>query len=96
MLGTIGHQGLLRSQHELTRTLQLDLAVTARSRNRTFDLPGTLLLDARLGWRPARLGEFSVAVQNLGGRKVLESYSEGLTPAIPLRQTFVIKWTQRF
>ena len=70
--------------------------MTARSRNRTFNLPGILLLDARLGWRPARLGEFSVAVQNMGGRNVLESYPEGLTPAIPVRRMFVFKWTQRF
>jgi len=96
MLGSIGHQGILRSQHDLTRTLQLDLGVTARSRNRTFNLPGTLLLDARLGWRPVRWGEVSVSVQNMGGRDVLESYSEGPTPAIPLRRTFVFKWTQRF
>jgi hypothetical protein len=27
---------------------------------------------------------------------VVESYGELLLPAIPLRRTFVIKWTQRF
>ena len=96
MLGSIRHQGLVRSQHDLSRTLQLDLEAGARSRNVTFDLPGTLLLNARLGWRPRRLGELSIAVENMAGRKVLESYSEGLTPAIPLRRMFTIRWTQRF
>ncbi|MBZ5607996.1 MAG: TonB-dependent receptor [Acidobacteriia bacterium] len=89
------HQGFIRSQHDLSRTLQFDLMARARSRNPTFDLPGVVLVDARLGWRPYRDGEFSISVQNLTGRTVLETYSESPFVAIPLQRTFVFKWTQK-
>jgi outer membrane receptor protein involved in Fe transport len=68
----------------------------ARSRNLYFDLPGVLLLDARLGWRPYRDGEFSFSIQNITGREVLETYSESSFAAIPIQRTFVFKWTQKF
>ncbi|MBZ5727577.1 MAG: TonB-dependent receptor plug domain-containing protein [Acidobacteriia bacterium] len=89
------HQGLLRSQHDLWRNVQLDLMARARSRDLNFNLPGVLLLDARLSWRPSRAAEVSVSVENLANRSVLECYPEIATPAIPLRRMFVIKWTQR-
>jgi outer membrane receptor protein involved in Fe transport len=92
----IGHQGFIRSQHDLAKSIQLDLMLRARSHDRSWDLPGVLLADARLAWRPARGGELSVALENLLDRRVLECYSEGPTPAIPVRRTFVLKWTQRF
>lgn len=93
----LAHQGVLRSQHDLTRNLQFD--VTARARSRDDDLyhiPGVLLLDARLVWRPWRTGEFSLAVKNLTGREVMEGIPELQTVAIPIRRTFAVKWTQRF
>jgi iron complex outermembrane receptor protein len=91
------HQGFLRSQHDLTRTLQFDLTARARSRDDVlYDIPGVLLLDARLAWRPWRTGEFSLAVKNLTGREVMEGYPELSTVAIPIRRTYVLKWTQRF
>ncbi|MEO8597722.1 MAG: TonB-dependent receptor [Candidatus Solibacter sp.] len=96
LLAGIAHQGSLRSQHELTRSLQLDLTVSARARNGAMNLPGVFLLDARLGWRPRSWGEASIALQNVADRRVLDSYMEMLTPAIPLRRMFVIQWTQRF
>lgn len=89
------HQGLLRSQHDLSRTVQVDLMAKARSRDLAFGLPGVLLIDARLSWRPKSSGELSVSFENLTNRKILESYPEAFTPAIPLRRTFVLKWTQR-
>ena len=90
------HRGLIRSQHDLSRKLQFDLMARARSRNVAFNLPGVLLADARLGWRASRDTEFSFSIQNLAGRTVLETYSEAPFVAIPLRRTFVFKWTQRF
>jgi outer membrane receptor protein involved in Fe transport len=90
------HQGRLRSQHDLARNVQLDLMARVHSRELTFGTPGVLLLDVRLGWRPVRAGELSVAMQNATNRKVLESLSQGPFPAIPLRRTFVVKWTQQF
>lgn len=90
------HQALLRSQHDLPHHLQFDLLARVRSRDSTYGLPGTFLMDARLGWRPARWGELSLAAQNLTNRHVLESVSEDVTPAIPLRRTLVLRWTQRF
>ena len=71
--------------------------MTARawSRDKANDLPGALLLDAHIAWRPTRSGELSFGVQNLTGRHVLEAYPEIATPSIPIRRTCVIKWTQR-
>ena len=93
---SFNHQGFVRSQHELSRSLQLDVVARGRSHDRTWDLPGTMLFDARLGWRPTRSGELSLSARNLANRMVLDCYSEGLLPAIPLRRTFLVKWTQRF
>jgi iron complex outermembrane receptor protein len=90
------HQALLRSQHDLSRTVQVDLMAKARSRDLAFGLPGVLLIDARFSWRPTSSGELSVSMENLTDRRVLESYPEVFTPAIPIRRTFVLKWTQRF
>lgn len=93
---TVPHQALLRSQHDISRTLRLDLMARARSHDTPLDLPGALLLDARLAWRPTRNGELSVAVHDLANRQVLECYPEVATPSIPLRRTYVVRWTQRF
>jgi iron complex outermembrane receptor protein len=91
------HQGVLRSQHDLTRTLQFDLTARARSRDDAlYHIPGVLLFDARLAWRPWRTGEFSLTAKNLTGREVMEGYAELSTVAISIRRTFVLKWTQRF
>ena len=90
------HQALLRSQHELFRNLQFDLMARAKSKNVAFDLPGAVLFDTRLGWRPIRDTELSFSMQNLASRTVLETYSESPFVAIPTRRTFVFRWTQRF
>ena len=90
------HQGIVRSQHDLTRNLQVDFMARARSRNLTFNLPGVVLADARIGWRPNHNTEVSFSVQNLTNRTVLETYSEGPFVAIPTRRTFVFRWTQKF
>ncbi|MCX6629818.1 MAG: TonB-dependent receptor, partial [Candidatus Solibacter sp.] len=67
------HQGTVRSQHDLARNWQLDLMARARSRDRAYDLPGVLLVDARLNWRPARVTEISFALHNLTDRRVFET-----------------------
>jgi iron complex outermembrane receptor protein len=90
------HQGLIRSQHDLSRNWQFDLMARARSRDSQSNLPGVVLVDARLGWRPRRGTEFSFSVQNLTGRNVLETYSQSAFAAIPLQRTFVLRWTQTF
>jgi iron complex outermembrane receptor protein len=90
------HQGGLRSQHDLARNWQLDLMARARSRDNSFGLPGALLVDASLKWRPARSMEISCRLQNLTNRQVFETVSEGATPAIPTRRTLLVGWTQRF
>jgi len=93
---TLRHQGLVRSQHDLSRKIQLDLMAKVRSHDLAFGVPGALLLDARIGWRPTNSAEFSLALQNMTDRRILKSYPEVYTPAIPIRRTFIIKWTQRF
>jgi iron complex outermembrane recepter protein len=93
----LAHQGVLRSQHDLARNLQLDLTGRARSRDEDFyHIPGVFLMDARIAWRPWRTGEFSVTARNLAGRQVMEGIPELQTVAIPIRRTFVFKWSQRF
>ena len=90
------HQGFIRSQYDLSRKLQFDLMARARTKAVPFDIPGVVLLDARIGWRPARGSEISFAVQNLTGRRVLEAYSESPFVSIPLERTFVVRWVQKF
>jgi iron complex outermembrane recepter protein len=93
----LAHQGVLRSQHDLARNLQLDLTGRARSRDEAlYHIPGVFLMDARIAWRPWRTGEFSVTARNLAGRQVMEGFPELQTVAIPIRRTFTVKWTQRF
>jgi iron complex outermembrane recepter protein len=89
-------QGALRSQHDLARNLQLDLMARVRSRDCTYGLPGVLLIDARLNWRPVHGTEISFSLHNLADRHVFETVSEGATPAIPTRRTFLVQWVQRF
>jgi iron complex outermembrane receptor protein len=93
---TVPHQALLRSQHDLSRTLKFDLTAKARSRDVFYALPGTFLLGARLAWRPTRTGELSFSVDNLTDRRVLEAYSETPNISIPIRRTFTLSWRQRF
>jgi outer membrane receptor protein involved in Fe transport len=90
------HQGALRSQHDLARNLQLDIMARARSRDLTYALPGVLLIDARLNWHPVRGAEIGFSLRNLTGKHVFETVSEGATPAIPTRRTFLVQWVQRF
>ncbi len=90
------HQVILRSQHDLTRQLRFDLMMRAHSHDTSLELPAAVVLDARLAWRPTRSGELSLTVKDLSNRQVLECYAEVATPAIPLRRTFVVRWTQRF
>jgi len=98
LLGTSSpaHQGWLRSQYDFSRKWQADLMARARSRSMPFNTPGVVLFDARVSWRPSRDTELSFTVQNLGGRSVLETYSESPLVAIPLQRTFVFKWVHKF
>ena len=93
---TVPHQALLRSQHDLSRSLKFDLTARVRSRDEHYALPGTFLLGARLAWRPTRSGELSFSVDNLTDRRVLEAYSETPNISVPIRRTFLFSWTQRF
>ena len=92
----VRHQGAVRSQHDLARNWQLDLMTSVRSRDLTYGLPGVVLVDVRLDWRPIRATEVSVGLHNLTDRQVFETVAEGVTPAIPLRRTFLVQWVQRF
>jgi iron complex outermembrane receptor protein len=90
------HQGWLRLQHDISRAWQADLNVRARSRDLGLQLPGWMLIDAHLSYRPSHSSVLDFSVQNLAGHQVLEGYSELVFPSIPVRRTFAIKWTQRF
>jgi outer membrane receptor protein involved in Fe transport len=76
--------------------LKFDLMARARSRDGNYALPGAFLLGARLAWRPTRSGELSFSVDNLTNRRVLEAYAERPNIAIPIRRTYMLRWTQRF
>ncbi len=90
------HQAFLRSQFDIGRQWQVDLMARARSRERAWGLPAAFLVDARIGWRPTRNSEWSIALTNLTDRRVIEASSESATPAIPIRRTFLLKWSQHF
>src|SRR5262249_22083936 len=90
------HQGSIRSQYDLRANLQLDVMLRARSRDLAYDLPGLLLVDARLGWRLTKTSEVSLTLKNLTDRQLFETYPEPPVPSIPLRRMFVVKWSQRF
>jgi len=90
------HQGLLRSRHDLSRDWRLDLMARVRDRDRTFGLPGVVLLDARLAWQAARGTEISLTGHNLANRQVMEAVAEGAEPSIPVRRILLLQWTQRF
>jgi len=90
------HQGAIRSQYDLSRHWQLDLTARAQSRNTVWDLPGVVLFDARVGWRPARDTEFSFSMQDLTGREIIETYAQSPFVSIPTRRTFLVRWVQRF
>jgi iron complex outermembrane receptor protein len=89
---TLPHQGILRSQHNLSRNVQFDMMFKANSPDRQFGIPGAFVVGARVAWRPTRTGEFSFAVQNLADRRIIESYAEGPNVAIPTRRTFTFEW----
>jgi hypothetical protein len=40
--------------------------------------------------------EWSFSLNNLTDRRVVEGSSESATPAIAMRRTFLLKWSQRF
>ena len=90
------HQGRVRLEHNLSRAWQVDLMARVRSRESTFQTPGSVQVDAHVSYRPFRSSEFSLTVKNLTDRQVLENYSEFCFPAIPMRRTLLVKWTQRF
>jgi iron complex outermembrane receptor protein len=90
------HQASLRSQVDLAHGLQLDIMTRARSHERNCGLPGAFLVDARLGWRPSRNSEWSIALNNITNRRILEASSEAATPTLPIRRTFLVKWSRRF
>ena len=90
------HQGAIRSQFDLSRHWQVDLIPRVTSRNAVYDLPGALLLDARVGWRPTRDTEFSFSMQDVTGRQVIQTFAEDPFPSIPTRRTFIVRWVQRF
>ena len=90
------HQGAIRSQYDLSHRWQLDLTARAQSRNTVWNLPGAVLFDARLGWRPSRDNEFSVGVQDLTGREIVETYAQSPFVSIPTRRTFLVRWVLRF
>jgi iron complex outermembrane receptor protein len=89
-------QGAVRSQHDLLPNLHLVIMLRLRSRDLAYAVPGSVLLDARLGWRVTRSSELSLTLKNLTDRNVLETYPEPPFTSIPLRRTLVVKWSQRF
>jgi len=90
------NQGALRSRYDLTRHWQLDVTPRMNSRDATYNLPGALLLDARIGWRPTRDTEFSFSMQNVTGKRMVETFAEDPFVSIPIRRTFLVRFVQRF
>jgi len=59
------HQAFLRSYWDVSKTVQLDVAISYVDRLAAFDIPSYARADVRLGWRPGPGWEISVGVRNL-------------------------------
>lgn len=96
LLADPAHQGLLRSQFDLSRRLQVDLMARGRTEDPAYGVPGDVMLDARIAYHPSRRSELSLSVQDLLNRQVIEGYPEGSFVVIPQRRTCVLRWRQDF
>ena len=90
------HQGLLRSQYDVSRNWKLDLGARLKTRNLGYNLGGSALFDAQVSWRASRSSNLSFSVQNLLNRQTLQTYSEAPFVAIPVRRTMTLAWRQTF
>jgi iron complex outermembrane receptor protein len=66
------HQAQFRSQLDLGRKLSLDGGIYFVSALSGLNVPAYVRTDARLGWRPSRAAEISLAGQNLLDGRHLE------------------------
>jgi len=90
-------QVVLRSSHDLSRTLQLDVGVRAVDQLRSGAVDGYVGLDVRLAWQPQENWEVALVGQNLIGRQHREAKPDviDLTPSAVQRGVYA-KLTRRF
>ena len=80
------HQVQFRSQWDIGGKLTFDTGVYFVSALTGLDVPGYVRTDARLGWRPARAVEISLAGQNLlNGRHLEFAATDYVQPSEPGR-----------
>ncbi len=95
--GSPKHQLVLRSSHDLTPNLDLDVVVRAVDELPAFGVPGYVGLDMRLAWRPHDAWEVALVGQNLlGGRR--QEFKPDLidTRATRVQRGVYAKLTRRF
>ena len=63
------HQGYFWTQHDFSKRWRFDGIVRAVDRLRSARIPGYVVLDARLAWRPAEAWEIALAGRNLLDRQ---------------------------
>jgi iron complex outermembrane receptor protein len=69
------HQLHLDSSVNLTHKLWLNTALFFVDRTSYFNVPGYLLVDSKLAWRPRESSEFSIGAKNLFNKEHVEIYS---------------------
>ncbi len=89
------HQAQLHSNLDLTRTIQLDTALYYTGSIPEFALPAHWKADLRLGWRPSRHIEFSLAGQDLLSPAHAEYVSDvfGRTMQVTRGITGNVRWS---
>jgi iron complex outermembrane receptor protein len=90
------HQFKMRSLWNLSQHWQFDVSGYAIDRIPTYQVPGHVRIDSRLGWRPTRSHELSFTVQDWLNQRRLEFQSELYIYAVPVQRSMILRWTTRF
>ena len=96
--GNVPHnQAMLRSQMDLPRRVQLDMALRYVDSLPARDVRAYVTGDVRVGWRPTDKLEISVVGQNLFDNHHPEWHPEGVqSRATEIQQSFYLKATLKF
>ena len=90
------HQIQVRSELDLPRHFQWDMAVFYVGALSAVAVPAYARVDARLGWQPSGRFEFSVGAHNLQGGSHVEFVSEGPFGVSRIGRAFYVEGAWRF
>jgi iron complex outermembrane receptor protein len=90
------HQWDVRSNFDLTRTIQIDAALYYTAAMLQTGIPQHLRADLRIGWRPSANIEFSIGVQDALEANHVEYESTRFNQISMVPRNFYAKATWRF